>query len=67
MSLNLPIDTTMYQALQKEADSLGIPVHELALKALQEYVNNHSRKEMLEKAITASFRDFDEAYRKLAQ
>lgn len=67
MSENIRINTTLFQAYQKEADAQGIPVHELAEIAMSEYLKIKSRRALFEKAKADSFREREEVYRRLAQ
>lgn len=55
------------QALREQAESEGRSMQEVARAAVREYVENHSRAELLDRVLDDELPRYAEALRRLAQ
>ena len=65
MTLRLSEEET--RALRLRADVEGRSMQEVAKDAVREYIEGHSRRELLERVLAEDLPAFDEALRRLAQ
>jgi uncharacterized protein (DUF1778 family) len=66
MNLQIDLKQDFYSSLQAEADSHGQSLQDFVVSVLLHHTEAGARRILFEKAKEASFKKFDEAYRKLA-
>jgi len=67
MAMTLRLSDAEARALRKRAEHEGRPMQEIARQAIREYVEGHSRAELLERVLDEELPRYAEALERLAQ
>jgi predicted transcriptional regulator len=67
MAMTLRLTDGEADALRKMAEHEGRPMQEVARQAIREYVEGHSRAELLDRVLDAELPRYAEALERLAQ
>jgi predicted transcriptional regulator len=67
MAMTLRLSDAEARALRKRAEHEGRPMQEIARQAIREYVEGHSRAELLDRVLDEELPRYAEALARLAQ
>jgi predicted transcriptional regulator len=67
MAMTLRLSEAEAKALRKRAEHEGRPMQEIARQAIREYVEGHSRAELLDRVLDEELPRYAEALERLAQ
>lgn len=67
MAMTLRLSDPDARALRRRADHEGRPMQEVARQAIREYVERHSRAELLDRVLDSELPRYAEALERLAQ
>jgi predicted transcriptional regulator len=67
MAMTLRLSDAEAKALRRRAEHEGRPMQEVARQAIREYVESHSRAELLERVLDEELPRYAEALQRLAQ
>jgi predicted transcriptional regulator len=67
MAMTLRLSDAETRALRKRAEHEGRPMQEIARQAIREYVEGHSRAELLDRVLDEELPRYAEALERLAQ
>jgi predicted transcriptional regulator len=67
MAMTLRLSDAEATALRKRAEHEGRPMQEIARQAIREYVEGHSRAELLDRVLDEELPRYAEALERLAQ
>jgi predicted transcriptional regulator len=67
MAMTLRLSDAEARALRKRAEHEGRPMQEIARQAIREYVEGHSRAELLDRVLDEELPRYTEALERLAQ
>jgi predicted transcriptional regulator len=67
MAMTLRLSEAEARALRKRAEHEGRPMQEIARQAIREYVEGHSRAELLDRVLDEELPRYAEALERLAQ
>ena len=67
MAMTLRLSDAEAKALRRRAEHEGRPMHEVARQAIREYVEGHSRAELLDRVLDEELPRYAEALERLAQ
>ena len=67
VAMTLRLTNTESRALRRRAEHEGRPMQEVARQAIREYVENHSRAELLERVLDEDLPRYAEALERLGQ
>jgi predicted transcriptional regulator len=67
MAMTLRLSDDEARALRKRADLEGRPMQEVARQAIREYVDGHSRAELLDRVLDEELPRYAEALERLGQ
>jgi predicted transcriptional regulator len=67
MAMTLRLSEAEARALRRRAEHEGRPMQEVARQAIREYVENHSRAELLDRILDEELPRYAEALERLAQ
>ena len=67
MAMTLRLSDAEARALRKRAEHEGRPMQEIARQAIREYVEGHSRAELLDRVLDEELPRYAEAPERLAQ
>ena len=67
MAMTLRLSEAEARALRKRAEHEGRPMQEIARQAIREYVEGHSRAELLDRVLDEELPRYAEALDRLAQ
>ena len=65
--MTLRLSDAEARALRRRAEHEGRPMQEIARQAIREYVENHSRAELLDRVVDEELPRYAEALERLAQ
>ena len=67
MAMTLRLSESEARALRRRAEHEGRPMQEVARQAIREYVESHSRSELLDRVLDEELPRYAEALERLAQ
>ncbi len=67
MAMTLRLSDSEARALRRRAEHEGRPMQEVARQAIREYVESHSRSELLDRVLDEELPRYAEALERLAQ
>jgi predicted transcriptional regulator len=67
MAMTLRLTDSEARALRRRADHEGRPMQEVARQAIREYVEGHSRAELLDRVLDQELPSYPEALERLGQ
>jgi predicted transcriptional regulator len=67
MAMTLRLSDSEARALRRRAEHEGRPMQEVARQAIREYVESHSRAELLDRVLDEELPRYAEALERLAQ
>jgi hypothetical protein len=67
MAMTLRLDDEQTQALRERAEHEGVSMQDVAVRAVVEYIERHSRRDLIDKVLDEELPRYAEALRRLGE